>query len=164
MLEVLQQLLPVPDPGAAASAATTSGQGSRDSEGGPPARLYLVSSMPRRGSASAADIESSFGPCSAVDMSHCFYRENHEQATSSYILRSELTGSRTIVSYNYLPDMTADELARVVDHFGAGRGSDTWWHFEVRTRYSSLLFLPTSPSPTYRILLPLRNLFLSSLL
>lgn len=102
-----------------------------------------------------------------INLSHSFFRTGHETPASCYILRTSggspsspgnsggrdgRDGSRTIVNYSDLPDITADELAGVVDAFveeineevGNGDGDDgdegddgdrdgggCWWHFEV---------------------------------
>ncbi|KAJ6438589.1 GTPase-activating protein GYP7 [Purpureocillium lavendulum] len=107
-LEVLQQLL----------------------DGRPDVRLYLVSCLPDRASPAAERVVSSFGARSGVDFRHCIYRRGHAQAASSYIIRSVASGSRTIVNYNDLPEMTTTEFARIVDDFSPD--DDAWWHFEGR--------------------------------
>ncbi|OTA00392.1 hypothetical protein A9Z42_0086610 [Trichoderma parareesei] len=115
-LEVLQQLL-----------------GPRDA-----VRTYLVSPLPSESSPATRRIkdsfslagESSFTSSSPVNLDLCLYREAYTQAASSYIIRSESTGSRTIVNYNDLPEMTVGEFEAVVRRFGASE--DTWWHFEGR--------------------------------
>ena len=108
-LEVLQQLL----------------------EGREDLRLYLVSCLPDRASAAAERVAASFGADSKVDFRHCIYRSGHAEAASSYIIRSDQSGSRTIVNYNDLPEMTTTEFARIVAQFAPE--DDTWWHFEVRS-------------------------------
>jgi ketohexokinase len=55
------------------------------------------------------------------------YREQHMAPASSYIIRSEATGTRTLVSYNDLPDMTVSEFTDAA----SGIDGKTWWHFEV---------------------------------
>jgi ketohexokinase len=71
-----------------------------------------------------------YGQSSRVDLSHCLYRDSDDPA-SSYIIRSEATGSRTLVNYNELPEMTVEEFVLVARAFEA-LGEETWWHFEVR--------------------------------
>ncbi len=95
--------------------------------------LHLVSTLPGRSAAATRSILESFGGGCAVDFEHCLYRESHDQAASSYIMRSAATGSRTIVSYSDLPEMTADEFGGVVAAFSSP-GAETWWHFEARPR------------------------------
>ncbi len=78
----------------------------------------------------------------AIDFSRCLYRTGHDTAASSYIVRSGATGSRTIVNYNELPEMTVGEFEGVVDglvgEVGVGDdgqvGGGCWWHFEVSFR------------------------------
>lgn len=65
-----------------------------------------------------------------MDFQHCIYRQGHSEAASSYIIRGAAKGSRTVVNYNELPDMTADEFEHIARSFDAE--DETWWHFEVR--------------------------------
>lgn len=90
---------------------------------------YLLSCLPSNTSAATRRIISSFGQDSRVDFSHCIYRRENTEAASSYIIRSEATGSRTLVNYNDLQEMTVQEFEAVVRGFCADQ--DTWWHFEV---------------------------------
>ena len=71
-----------------------------------------------------------------VNFDHCIYREDCDEAASSYIIRSEESGSRTIVNYNGLAEMTVEEFIKVADQFSSldmseGNGANEWWHFEV---------------------------------
>jgi len=68
-----------------------------------------------------------------VDFTRCLYREKYDEPASSYIIRSEKTGSRTIVNFNDLPEMTAGEFQEIVPAFSSeySDGNETWWHFEV---------------------------------
>jgi ketohexokinase len=77
---------------------------------------------------------SSFGTRlgSAICFDHCLYREGREEAASSYIIRSSETGSRTIVNFNSLPEMSVGEFVRIADVF-TEHGNECWWHFEVRS-------------------------------
>lgn len=77
-----------------------------------------------------------------MDFSHCLYREDHDQPASSYIMRSEATGTRTVVNHNALPEMSIREFERVA---GAFSDAETWWHFEVfyPPFFLSFLFWPT---------------------
>ncbi|KAL7949083.1 hypothetical protein V8C42DRAFT_313211 [Trichoderma barbatum] len=93
-------------------------------------RMYLVSPLPSESSPATQRIKASFGESSSVSFEHCLYRETHTQAASSYIIRSEQTGSRTVVNYNDLPEMTVGEFDAVVRRFSAS--DETWWHFEGR--------------------------------
>ncbi|TPX17266.1 uncharacterized protein E0L32_012256 [Thyridium curvatum] len=92
---------------------------------------WLVSSLPAAESPGALKIISSFGDGAVVRLDHCMYRDGCTEAASSYIIRSQKTGSRTIVNYNGLPEMTVGEFAAVVDAFAGEQ--ETWWHFEVRS-------------------------------
>lgn len=92
---------------------------------------YLISTLPSRASPATARIRSSFGPDTIVDMTRSIYREGYTDAASSYALRSEATGSRTLVSFNDLPEMTTEEFIATTDGLPPGQ-SRTWWHFEVR--------------------------------
>jgi ketohexokinase len=57
-------------------------------------------------------------------------------------MRSADTGSRTIVNFNDLPEMTIREFEVIADGFAAdehghGEGGGCWWHFEVRQPVTS---------------------------
>jgi ketohexokinase len=82
--------------------------------------------MPCSSSPATRQIQSSLGP--GVDFSHCLYRESSSEAPSSYIIRSLATGSRTIVNYNELADMTGDEFSKAADNLS---GEALVYHFEV---------------------------------
>jgi hypothetical protein len=92
-------------------------------------RMYLVSPLPSESSPATQRVKASFGESSPVSLEHCLYREMHTEAASSYIIRSEQTGSRTIVNYNNLPEMTIGEFEAIVRRFSSD--DETWWHFEV---------------------------------
>jgi ketohexokinase len=101
----------------------------------PNVKLHLVTCLPDPQAAATSTILSSFGERSqdAIDFGHCLYRAGHEEPGSSYIIRSGDTGSRTIVNFNGLPEMTAEEFQRIADAFADhGEGEGCWWHFEVR--------------------------------
>ena len=143
-------------------------------------KLHLVSTLPDVGSSATRKILASFaaptpllvsatGTASAtatiVDFSHCLYREGHEEAASSYIIRSAATGSRTIVNYNDLPEMTANEFANIVDEFVARErldsdhegkfvGQNCWWHFEVGSDIFVIRMLTERSVRALRLLLP----------
>ncbi|KAM4056102.1 pfkB family carbohydrate kinase domain-containing protein [Hirsutella rhossiliensis] len=93
-------------------------------------QAHLVSPLPERSSPATRRIVASFGPRSRADLDHCLYRDACSEPASSYIIRSEATGSRTIVNYNLLPEMTAREFEGVVRAFVSH--PDSWWHFEGR--------------------------------
>lgn len=139
--EVLQQLL------WAHHHHSSSNDGATPPASAPPPTLHLVASLPAADSAGTARIAASFaGPRGHADadaagwvpvsLAHSVCRAGHGDAASSYIVRSAATGSRTIVNFNDLPEMTAGEFAGVVAAFAeaggqAGGEETTWWHFEV---------------------------------
>ncbi|KAK4103919.1 Ribokinase-like protein [Parathielavia hyrcaniae] len=109
-----------------------------------PIKLHLVSCLPNAQAAATARIMASFGDdadeahdSSAIDFSHCLYRQGHDKPASSYIIRSAQTGSRTIVNFNDLEEMTAGEFEKIADAF-AGQGDECWWHFEGRMPETTL--------------------------
>lgn len=71
-----------------------------------------------------------------MNLDRCIYREEFSEPASSYIIKSSGTGSRTIVNYNELPEMSVDELKRVIDEVGP---KTTWFHFEVSLRFTSVV-------------------------
>ncbi|KAK4238874.1 Ketohexokinase [Achaetomium macrosporum] len=101
----------------------------------PNVKLHLVTCLPDAQAAATSKILSSFGDGSenAIDFSHCLYRAGNEEPASSYIIRSGETGSRTIVNFNDLPEMTGSEFEKIADAFAEhGKGDGCWWHFEGR--------------------------------
>ncbi|KXH51059.1 D-sorbose [Colletotrichum salicis] len=114
-----------------------------------PLTMHLISPLPERQSQATAQIMASFPPAPdgggsggaaaavEIDFDHCLFREGHQAPASSYIFRSEATGSRTIVNHNDLPNMTTDEFLNVVEAF-RGTGGQTWWHFEGRVPETTL--------------------------
>jgi ketohexokinase len=108
-LEVLQQLV--------AHSKTTS-----------KVSLNLVAVLPAKASVASQQILAGFGP-KRVQLEHCIYREQFNEPASSYIIKSQASGSRTIVNYNELPEMTVEEFREITDEIGSNA---TWFHFEVR--------------------------------
>ncbi|KAK1754652.1 hypothetical protein QBC47DRAFT_384538 [Echria macrotheca] len=101
---------------------------------------HLVSCLPNQQSAATRKILSSFGPDAAaveVDFRHCLYRQDHHEPASSYIIRNCETGSRTIVNFNDLPEMTAEEFSTIANEIMQA-GGDYWWHFEGRIPETTL--------------------------
>ncbi|KAH9992185.1 Ribokinase-like protein [Xylariaceae sp. FL0662B] len=94
----------------------------------------LVSCLPGAEAPATRRIVDSFGPASLVDFTRCVYRDDHAEPASSYILRSEATGSRTLVNYNDLPEMTVDEFITATRDVGDG----VWYHFEGRIPETTL--------------------------
>jgi ketohexokinase len=88
--------------------------------------LNLVTVLPAKSSAICQKIKSELGP--HVNMQSCIYREEFSEPASSYIIKSQSTGSRTIVNYNELPDMTVDEF---IDSASKLAPATAWFHFEV---------------------------------
>ncbi|KAK4194033.1 Ribokinase-like protein [Triangularia verruculosa] len=104
-------------------------------------KTHLISALPSLSSPAISKITSSFGPGSnVIDFSSCLHREGHSESVSSYIIRSLETGSRTVVNYNDLPEMTAGEFEGIVDRLlGGGEEGDSWWfHFEGRIPETTL--------------------------
>lgn len=153
-LEVLQQLVRA----SSLRPSLSSCPGGQEQQDAVPA-LHLVTTLPSRQSADTARILSSFDDNNdnsdggaavhgddggrgrgegrrerLVNLDHCIYREDKTQATSSYIIRSQATGSRTIVNHLGTADLTTTEFIGVADQF-RGQDAETWWHFEVCTRY-----------------------------
>lgn len=92
--------------------------------------LHLVSCLPNRDSPAAQQVIRSFGSATPVSFRHCIYREEAAEAASSYIIRSKETGSRTLVNYNALDEMTVAEFEAIARNFKPE--SRSWWHFEGR--------------------------------
>lgn len=88
--------------------------------------LNLITVLPAKDSVASQQIRSAFEP--RVRLDHSIYREQFEEPASSYIIKSKSTGSRTIVNYNELPEMTVEEFTRIADELGP---EATWFHFEV---------------------------------
>lgn len=99
---------------------------------------YLVSVLPERTSAATRQIEASFS-AGGPSLEYCVFREGELQAASCYVLRSESTGSRTLVNYGNAPDIKLDEFAQIIAAFETSE--ETWWHFEGRTPPTTLLFI-----------------------
>ncbi|EAW08486.1 ketohexokinase [Aspergillus clavatus NRRL 1] len=89
--------------------------------------LHLVAVLPSKTSIASQQIVSAFEP--GVRLDHCIYREDFSEPASSYIIKSQSSGSRTIVNYNELPEMTIQEFEAIADQIGA---QATWYHFEGR--------------------------------
>ncbi|KAK8041377.1 Ribokinase-like protein [Apiospora phragmitis] len=97
---------------------------------------YLISCLPAAEAPASARVRDSFGPDSTVDFTRCIYREQHDQPASSYIIRSEATGTRTLVNYNDLPEMSVHEFQTAIE--GLGHQDDMWVHFEGRIPETTL--------------------------
>lgn len=95
--------------------------------------LALITILPAKSSIASQQIRSAFG--SRVNLDHCIYRDGFEEPASCYIIKSQSTGSRTIVNYNDLPEMSMEEFTRTANELGP---KATWFHFEVWLAWSSL--------------------------
>lgn len=136
-LEVLGQLLQLYRKRGESDGASNSGLRGHYGVGPDIVTPYLISCLPSEGSPATSRIVESFGGSSGegegeelVNLTRCIYRPV-ENAASSYIMRSEATGSRTLVNYNDLAEMTADEFVGAVGDLITGGGDDVWFHFEV---------------------------------
>lgn len=96
--------------------------------------MNLVAVLPRKDAVASQQIRSAFEP--RVSLSHCIYREQFQEPASSYIIKSQATGSRTIVNYNELREMTIEEFMPIADDLGT---RSTWFHFEVCLSHSERL-------------------------
>jgi ketohexokinase len=100
-----------------------------------PVNLSLLAVLPNVNSPATNLIKSSLP---GVNLDHCIYRDQCQEAASSYVIRAEKSGSRTIVNYNELPEMTVEEFSAAAGHLQSlhmGEEEDrTWWHFEVRNK------------------------------
>lgn len=88
--------------------------------------LSLIAVLPAQTSVASKQIRDAFEP--QVSLKHCIYRQEFEEPASSYIIKSQASGSRTIVNYNELPEMKLEEFIQIADKLGA---EVRWYHFEV---------------------------------
>ncbi|KAJ1338124.1 ketohexokinase [Microdochium nivale] len=128
----------------------------------PPTRIdcSLLTVLPRRDSAAVEVIRKSLllshdggagdgvgtGCKGHVDLQDCLYREEFEEPASAYIIRSGDTGSRTIVNYSKLPDMTVPEFRVAAAELVCGKGAqdidnNVWFHFEGRNPDVTLQYI-----------------------
>ncbi|RJE19934.1 pfkB family carbohydrate kinase [Aspergillus sclerotialis] len=89
--------------------------------------LNLVAVLPAKSSVASQQVKSEFEP--RVHLDNCIYRDDFNEPASSYIIKSQSSGSRTIVNYNELPEMTVDEFRKIADKLGP---QSNWFHFEGR--------------------------------
>ncbi|EME46639.1 hypothetical protein DOTSEDRAFT_70601 [Dothistroma septosporum NZE10] len=104
-----------------------------DGEEDCPVELVLLCVLPAKDSPGTKLVQASLGH---VNMTHCIYREGHDEPASSYIIRAIDTGSRTIVNCNDLPEMTFAEFKQQVEAMDDAK--TTWFHFEGREVETSL--------------------------
>lgn len=90
--------------------------------------LYAVAVLPARSSAAVKEISESLAIGPKTSLEHCIYREEYTEPASSYIIKSLSSGTRTIVNYNQLPEMTVEEFVQIADGLPTG---PKWFHFEV---------------------------------
>jgi len=89
--------------------------------------LNLIVVLPNRSSSAVQEIHRSFGP--GVATTKCIYRDEYVEPSSSYIIKNLASDSRTIISYNTMPDMNLNEFTQIADSFGR---EAVWYHFEGR--------------------------------
>ncbi|KAH8179606.1 hypothetical protein LIA77_01125 [Sarocladium implicatum] len=89
----------------------------------------LATDLTKHGRLNSNNTEPKETSCGRTSLEHCIYREDHTEPASSYILRSTSTGTRTIINYNSLPEMSVAEFKERVLKFDPH--DQTWWHFEV---------------------------------
>ncbi|KAK9419868.1 putative PfkB family kinase [Seiridium unicorne] len=89
--------------------------------------LNLIAVLPDGSSPAVQEIRRSLG--SGVSTANCIYRHECDEPASSYIIKNLATDSRTIISYNTLPDMNFEEFSQIAKSFGR---EATWYHFEGR--------------------------------
>lgn len=115
--------------------------------------LHLLAVLPDEHSASAKFICESIAGVNTAGMS--LFRDGYEEAASSYIIQSQESRSRTIVSINKLPEMKIQEFKQRVESFASPLAAEemVWFHFEGRipeTTYPCAEFLRNT-FPKFRI-------------
>jgi ketohexokinase len=124
-------------------------------------QTHLVSCLPDADAPATSRIKASFGTSArgdhhqhgaaaaaaalGINFSTCIHREGVEEPASSFIFRSLETGSRTIVNYNGLEEMTLEEFKDVAMRFK--REDESWWHFEVLRHHQTPPSFITSTHP-----------------
>lgn len=88
--------------------------------------LNLVVVLPNRSSPAVQEIFQSLGP--GINTTHCIHREESSEPSSSYIIKSLASDSRSIISYNALADMKLDEFKLIAASLSQ---EAPWFHFEV---------------------------------
>ncbi len=130
MLEVVAQLTIVSNEGR----NKTSGFAEWKEGGG--TELALVAVLPNKRSPIRKDILKSM---TGVDLDSAIFRHEIYEAANSFIIKSMQSGTRTIVNYNQLPEMTFEEfkecfqsLSRKYVHDYGYDHQSGWYHFEGR--------------------------------
>ena len=96
-------------------------------------QLHLISTLPERGSPDCQKILGSFGDSqSRIKFDRCLFRQGHAEAASSYIIRSDQAGTRTLVNYNNLPEMASAEVVELIQTFAPE--DEYLFHFEASTK------------------------------
>ncbi|EME89156.1 uncharacterized protein MYCFIDRAFT_210004 [Pseudocercospora fijiensis CIRAD86] len=98
--------------------------------------LSLICPLPKTDSAATKFIRESFAP--NVDLSLSLCRETSSEAASSFIIRSIESGSRTIVNYNDLAEMSLGEFQDLVKQRTKAKNERSWYHFEGRIPETSV--------------------------
>ena len=94
-------------------------------------KLFLLTVLPSKRSFDVDFIRNSI-PDVELDAG-CIFREDYQDAASSYIIQAKEKNSRTIVSHNPLPEMTTKEFvesASTIHRNSCAQGC--WFHFEGR--------------------------------
>ena len=102
--------------------------------------LSLIATLPAQHASSIPFVANSFtlpDEMTHVDLSHCVYREEHDEPITSHIISSTDSGARTIINHNELPEMTFDEFRDRAQTLldSAHRRTPMprlWFHFEGR--------------------------------
>lgn len=93
--------------------------------------LYLLSVLPARQSTDVQFIGKSIP--TVILNAGCIFRNNFDNAASSYIIQAATNNSRTIVSHNPLPEMTTKEFIESASSIQAHSKTESlWYHFEGR--------------------------------
>lgn len=111
--------------------------------------LHLIVTLPAEKSEQTRFIQSSFKseltrwPCESprVDLSQSIYRNEFSEPVTAYIISNSLTGTRTIVNYNELPEMTWPEFSRMTEPLllkDPLSMDQIWVHFEGRIPETTL--------------------------
>ena len=103
-------------------------------------RLNLVAILPAHSSPASQQVREALEP--QVSLEHSIYRESFHEPASSYIIKSAESGSRTIVNYSELPEMTVDEFEGIA---GSLVADGCWFHFEVGVNRFPCCFSCTLP-------------------
>lgn len=91
--------------------------------------LHLLAVLPSEQSAASHFIRESLPAVNIAGLS--LFREDHQDAASSYIIQSAVSRSRTIVSINELAEMQASEFCTQIRR-SAPAWDRAWIHFEGR--------------------------------